>query len=138
MGMHGSVGEHEHHIRAAGAAFCPGLEFEGREIGDEIRFPHVAARAHRYEFAFAAEMRGRTLALREFVRVVEDEGFVVEQIELETKFVDGGKPRALRTARIEMLVAGIERQREQALRTPLETMLAAVAGFNSGAAITGQ
>ena len=53
--VHGAVGEHEHHVRAAGAALLPGLQFERGEIGNEIRFPHVAAGPHRNEVAFAAE-----------------------------------------------------------------------------------
>ncbi len=41
----------------------------------------------------------------------------------------------LLAAGIEMLVAGVERQREQALRPPLERVLAAVARFHGGAAV---
>ena len=72
------------------------------------------------------------------VAVVEYEGFVVKQVEHEREIVGGGKARALAPARIEVLVAGVERQREQALGSPFEAVLAAVAGLDRGVAVTGQ
>jgi hypothetical protein len=110
--VHGAVGEDEHHVRSAGAALLPGLELEAGEIGDEVGLPHVAARAHRNELAFAAEIFRRPLAFGKVVAVVEHEGFVVEEVEYEREIVGRGEPRALATARIEVLIAGIERQRE--------------------------
>ena len=95
MRMHGAVGQHEHHVRAAGAALRPGLELESREIGDEVRLPHVAAGPHRHELAFAAEMRRRALPFRELERVVEDECLVVKEIELQAEIVDRREARAL-------------------------------------------
>src|SRR5438876_679420 len=60
MRMHGALGEDEHHVRTAGAASLPGLELEAGEVGNEIGLPHVAARAHGNELAFAAGARSRT------------------------------------------------------------------------------
>ena len=104
----------------------PGLELEGGEVGDEVGLPHVAAGPHRDELAFAAEIFRRALPLGEFVAVVEYEGFVVEQVEHQREIVGRGEPRALAAARIEVLIAGVERQREQALGPPFEAVLAAV------------
>src|SRR5216684_1926530 len=73
---------------------------------------HMLARAHRYELAFAAEIFRRPLAFGKVVAVVEHEGFVVEEVEYEREIVGRGEPRALATARIEVLIAGVERQRE--------------------------
>ena len=73
VGVHGAVGEHEHHVGAAGAALAPGLQLERRQVGDEVGLPHVAAGPHRDELAFAAEMVGRALPLGELILVVEDE-----------------------------------------------------------------
>ena len=80
-------------------------------------------------------MIGRTLPLGELILVVENECLVVEQVELEAKVVHGGEPRVLAATGIEVLVARVERQREQALGTPFEAVLAAVAGLDGGAAI---
>src|SRR5262249_36114326 len=52
--------------------------------------------------------------------------------------IGGGEACPLAAAGVEVLVAGIERQREQALRSPLEAVLAAVAGLDRGAAIAGE
>ena len=136
--MHGALGEDEHHVRTAGAASLPGLELEAGEVGNEIGLPHVAARAHGNELAFAAEVFGRALAFRKLVRVIEHKGFVVKQIEHEREIVRGGEPRAFASARIEVLIAGVERQREQALGPPFEAVLASVARFDGGVAVSGQ
>ena len=51
------------------------------------------------------------------------------------EIVGRGEPRALAPARIEVLVAGVERQREQALGSPFEAVLAAVRRLDGGAAV---
>src|SRR3979490_1529064 len=43
MGVHGAVGEHEHHVRSAGPARFPRLALEGRQVRDEGGFPHRPA-----------------------------------------------------------------------------------------------
>src|SRR6185437_4946120 len=103
--------EDEHHVRSAGTALVPGLKLESREIGNEIGLPHIAARPYRNELAFSAEILGRAFPFGKGVPVVEYEGFVVKQVEHEREIVGGGKARALASARIEVLVAGVERQR---------------------------
>src|SRR4051794_21956477 len=138
VGMHGAVGEDEHHVGTAGAAFAPGFQLEGREIRNEVGLPHIAAGPYRHEFAFTAEMVGRALPLGKVILVVEDEAFVVEQVELQTEVVHGSQTRMLAAAGVEVLIAGVERQREQALWAPLETVLAAVAGLDRGAAVAGE
>jgi hypothetical protein len=136
--VHGAVGENEHHVRSAGAALLPGLEFEAGEIGDEIGLPHVAPRPHRNELAFAAEIFGRALAFRKIAVVIEHKGFVVEEIEHERQIVGRGEPRAIASARVEVLIARIERQREQALGAPFEAVFAAVTRFDGRIAVPGQ
>src|SRR4029078_9558107 len=137
-GVDGAAGEDEHHVRSAGTALVPSLKLESREIGNEIGLPHIAARPYRDELDFSAELFGRSLALGKGVAVVEYEGFVVKQVEHEREIVGGGKARALTPARIEVLIAGVERQGEQALGSPFEAVLAAVAGLDRGVAVTGQ
>ena len=109
-----------------------------REIGNEVGLPHVAARPHRDEIALAGEEAGRALPIDERGAVVEHERLVVEQVEHGRQVVGRAQPRALAAAGIEMLVAAVERQREQALRPPFEAMLPAIAGLDHGAAVAGQ
>src|SRR5439155_20096671 len=111
---------------------------ESREVGNEIGLPHVAARAHRHEIALAAERLLRAFPFGKLVVVGEDESLVVKQIEHQAEMVGGGEPRALAAAGIEMLVATVERQREQALRPPFEAVLAAIARLYRGAAVAGE
>src|SRR5262249_28067042 len=93
---------------------------------------------HWNELALPAEEALRALTLRELIGVLEDEALVVEQVEYHAEVIGGGEARPLAATRVEMLVAGIERQREQALRSPFEAVLAAVAGLDRGAAVAGQ
>src|SRR5437763_5879547 len=136
--MHGAIGQDEHHACAAGAAFNPLLELEGRKIGNEVGLPHVAAWPHRDELAFAAEMRGRSLPFRELEWIVENERLVVEEVELQAEIIDRCQAGTLPAAGVEMLVAGIERQREQALWSPFEAVLASIAGLDRRAAVARQ
>src|SRR5438067_8432680 len=138
MGVHDALGEDEHHVGAAGAALLPGFQLEAGEIGDEVRLPHVAAGPHRDELAFAAEVFCRALALGKLRRVCEHERLVVEQVEHEREIGRGSQARALAAAQVEMLVAGVERQREQTLRSPFEAVLAPVVCFDRRVAVPGQ
>ena len=136
--MHGAVRQDEHHVGAACAPLVPGLELEAGEIGNEIGLPHVAAGPHRNELAFAAEIFGRALPFRKIKGVGEHEGFAVEEIEHHGEIVGRGEPRALAAARIEVLIAGVERQSEEALRAPFETVLAPVARLDGRIAVPGE
>src|SRR5205807_3834654 len=68
----------------------------------------------------------------------EYEGLVVKQVEHHCEIVGGGEARPLAAARIEVLVTGVERQREQAFGAPFEAVLAAVARLDCGVAVTGE
>src|SRR5581483_12474364 len=73
--------------------------------------------------------------LAELERVVEDERLVVEEVHHDREIVRRREPRALAAARVEVAVAGVQRQREQALRAPFERVLAAVGGLDRRAAV---
>src|SRR5262245_50333094 len=77
--VHGAWGQDEHHTGPAGAALLPRLQLEAGEVGNEIRFPHVAAGAYGNELAFAAEIAGRALTLGKCVDVIEHERVVVKE-----------------------------------------------------------
>src|SRR5690242_5594287 len=115
MRVHGALGKDEHHARSTGAALRPFFQLESCEVRNEVRLPHVAAGPHRDEVALPAEETLCALPLRELVGVLKDEALVVEQVEHHAEIVGGGEARALPAAGVEMLVPGIERQREQAL-----------------------
>ncbi len=135
MSMHRAVRQDEFHVRAARAALLPGLELEGSEVGDEVRFPHMPSRTHRDEIALAAEEARAALTLREFAGVFEDEGLVAKKVEKQRQIGRHGKARALPAAAVEMAIARIERQGEEALRTPFETVGPTVARLDRRAAV---
>ena len=62
----------------------------------------------------------------------------MEQIEHQREIVGGGEPRAFAAAGIEVLIAGVQWQREQALGAPFETVLASVARLDRGVAMPGE
>ena len=138
MRVHGAVGEDELHVRAARAAPLPGLELERGEIGDEVGLPHVPAGPHRDEVALAAEVPGGAFALREPERVGEDEVGVVKQVHHHRQVVRRREPDRFKAAAVEVLVARVQRQREQALRPPLEGMGGALVGLDRGSAVARQ
>ena len=135
--MHGAVRQDEHHVEAACAPLVPGLELEAGEIGNEIGLPHVgpgrtgmnSPSPPKY---FAAP------CIRKIKGVGEHEGFAVKEIEHHGEIVGRGEPRALAAARVQVLIAGVERQSEEALRAPFETVLAPVARLDGRIAVPGE
>ncbi len=136
--MHRAVGQDELHVGAAGAALLPGLELEGGQIRDEIRLPHVAPRPNRDEVTLALEIALLALAIMELEAVVEDESGVVEQVQHDRQVCGGRQARPFLSAAVEVLIAAVERQGEEAVRPPLEAMAPPVVGFDHGVAVAGQ
>jgi hypothetical protein len=132
--VHHPVGEHEHDVGAAGAAVAPGFELDCREVGDEIRLPHVVAGTHRDEVALAGEILLLAGALDEIELGAEHEGLVVEGVHHHRQVGGGDDQRALAPAGVEVAVAGVERDGEQAARAPFEAALGAVGEFELGRA----
>ncbi len=134
VGVHGAVGEHEHDVGAAGAAVAPRFQFDRCEVGDEIGLPHVVARPHGDEVAFAGEIRVLAGARGELEIGFEHEALVVEGVHDEGQVGGRDEQRALAPAAVEMTVLRVERDREQAARTPFEALLAAVGELDLGRA----
>src|SRR5438132_14429452 len=66
----------------------------------------------------------------EGVLVVEHKAHVVEQVQNDRQVGHRREPRRLAARAIVVLVPGVDRDPEQAARTPLETMLTAIGGLN--------
>src|SRR5262249_27813627 len=134
MRMHAAVGENELDVGAAGAARLVGLQLEAFEIGDEIRLPHMAALPHQKEIALARIVFILADAVGERRLGVEDEVLVVEYVHDQRHADRRDHQRALLSAAVEMAVARIERNGEEAARAPFEAALAATRKFELGAA----
>ena len=135
MRVHGAVGEHEHDVGAAGAAVAPGFQFDRGEIGNEIGLPHVVARPHRDEIAFAGKIlvlagpRRRTRRSVSKMKRSSWNVFITSGRSVVETISARSRPRA-----VEMAMARIERDREQAARSPFEASLAAVGELDLGRA----
>jgi hypothetical protein len=110
------------------------FQLDGGEVGDEIRLPHVVARAHGDEIAFAGIILVLAGAVGEVEVGVEDEFGAVERVHHQRQVGGRHDQRALAPASVEMPVLGVERNREQAARAPFEAALAAVAELELRAA----
>ena len=134
MGVHGAIGQHEHDVGATRAPITPGLQLDGRQIGNEIRLPHVVARAHRDQVAFAAVVAALARALREVEGRLEDEFLVVEGVHHQRQVGGGDEQGALAAAGVEVAMLGVQRNGEEALGAPFEAALRAVSHFDLGRA----
>ena len=74
-------------------------------------------------------------AARRIHTIVKYEASLWNRLSIKRQIVGGGDARTFAPAGIEMLVAGVQRQGEKTLGSPLETMLAAVTGLDGGAAV---
>ena len=104
----------------------PGFQLEVRDIGDEIGLPHEAAALRLHHLAFALEVVFLADAFREDRGIVEDEIVVVELVHHGGEIVRRNEPRLLAPGGVEMLIGDVERQREQAVRSPFEAVGLAV------------
>ena len=141
--VHRSVGELEEHVARALAARVEVIELEARQVGDEVRLPHVDLACvlqpvERAVVAFAVEVLRLAHALGKRAGIVEDEALVVIMIESERQVVRARQPCVFATRRVEDLVLAVERNREQRLRAPFERVLLAVGQPHRGRTIARQ
>jgi hypothetical protein len=95
----------------------------------------MPARPDADEFAFAREISLAADPFGELRRAIEDELFVAEAVEHKDHIVGGGKARRLEAGAVEVLMAHVQRNREKTLRSPFETVLAAVFRRHHGRAM---
>src|ERR1041385_8471736 len=133
VAAHRLAGEVELHVRAAGAALAVIPQRRGMRVGDEVGGHEEAAK----DLAFAAEIIVDLgiEAVGELVVVVEDEIEIVEQVHHETAVRYGEVARGLAAAAVEVLVARVERNCEDAARPPLEGVFLALFLPDSGRAV---
>src|SRR5829696_1436688 len=67
-------------VARSGAAVGIGMEFDLRHVRDEIRLPHVIARANWDEIAFARKVAFLTGALDEIEIIFKDEALIVKRV----------------------------------------------------------
>jgi hypothetical protein len=135
MRMHAAVGQDED---LAGAARSPlGIvdQLDRVQIGDEIGLPHDAAARRRDVFALSREIAPRHRGVGEGEAIAEDEFLAAEKVQHDAEIGRRREPHGGRAAAVEMLVANIERQGEQASRTPFEASGLARGELDPGAAI---
>src|SRR6059058_606075 len=123
MRAHDVAGQFEVYIPAAGAALFPVIELNISHVGHEVDFELAAP-----ELSFAAEIFlffGRK-TVGEGEAIAKNEIQVVKQVHHERRVGDGkisGRGMALA---VEVLVVGVERNREETSRLPFEGVLLAV------------
>ncbi len=103
----------------------------------KVRLPHEAAALGFTHLAAAGEVGFLSDPAVKHVSIVENEIVIVELIHHRREIVGGNEPCALRPGSVEVPVRYIERQREQAVRTPFERTSFAFE-FDLGAAVAGQ
>ncbi len=81
----------------ASAAVAPCLQFNGCQVGNEVRFPLMAARLDRAELAFAGEVTRLFGPLTEIEIIVENEPLAVKQVKKNREIGDGCDTRRLRS-----------------------------------------
>ena len=134
--VHGAVGEHEHDIGAAGAAIAPAFQLDRGQVRHEIGFPHVIAGADSDEVAFAGEVFLLSGARAEIEIAAKDKILIVKDVHHHRQICGADQERALGAAAVEMAIAGIKRNREQAFFAPFEGAPAAVGEFELRRAMT--
>ena len=137
MGMEHPVGEAELDVAAAGTSAGEVTELEGGDVGHEIGLPHLAAAGRGDELALAGEPAGVAgpFPFGEAGRRSEYEVLVVEHVHGHAEVVGRGDARGLGARSVEQLVARVERNGEQGVGAPLETVGLSIMGFDLGAAV---
>ena len=129
-----AVGQDPADGRRAAAASLPRLELEVEDVGDEVGLPLVAAGGQHVELAVAGEIALLAMTLGEHRRVLEDELLVAVEVHDVLQVVRRDHPRRLDARAVEVLIARIERDREQRVRAPFEAVGAPVRGLDRGRA----
>jgi hypothetical protein len=133
MRTHHALRHLEENRRVAFASLGPRHRFDSSGIGDKIRFNHPVT----IQNSLAAEITLFTgEPVRKRVRVVQHKVFGAKQIENQRRRGDGQQPGLAISLTVEMLIPGVQRDREKAPCLPFEALLWTAALPNRGCAAT--
>src|SRR5581483_7478322 len=138
MRVHRAVGEDDLDVAAANAARFPCGQRQRAEIGDEVRLPHMIARLHLDEVAFAREISFLSHAFGEREAVVEDEALVAIHVHEERQVVGRNQTQRLAAGGIEQPEWRVQGHREQGPRAEFEALGLASAEIDRRAAVPGE
>src|SRR2546423_1672602 len=113
----------------------PLLQLERREVCDEVRFPLMPSGLDLAQLPIRFEVTLFAETLREDNGVVEYEAAVVEDVQNDWQVGDRAEPHGLGSRQVEVLMAGIEWDREQAARSPFQRALISSGHLEQGAAV---
>ena len=104
VGVHHTVGKHEHDVCAAGTTVAPSAELDLCEIRDEVGLPHMISLPNLMKVTITGKVAVFTRTDREVIGVIENEGLVIEQVHHCRAISRRDNQRAISPAPIEVPV----------------------------------